>query len=261
VSRRTIAFAAALAAGAAPALAAADEPETDAPAPALAEADELVVKEQAKEAPATPAHAPRRQYVSLGFGIRAAHIESKGYDPYSESDGQPMMTLFGTVTPWPTRPFSVHLAFEWDYGSSESHARGIESTLDLHRLALGLELRYLPISRISLFARAMPAAIHAGGVVKDASFTDHLEANAWTWGVDATAGAAARVASFGHVEHPAASIWIGLDMGYRFAAPAAMRLRPGGLTEADQARRFGEVPMADLDVSGFVGRLTGSVSF
>jgi hypothetical protein len=208
-----------------------------------------------------PPRPPRRQFISLGFGVRAAVIEGKGLDPYAEDDGMAMLTLFGTVTPWPTRPLSLHIAFEWDFGASASTARGIVSRMEVHRLALGLELRYLPISRISLFARAMPSAIHAGGTIEDASFVDHLEANAWTWGLDATAGAAARVAAFGDAESPSASMWIGLDMGYRFAAAAAMRLRPGGLSEEDRGRRFSEVPMADLDLSGFVGRLTGSVSF
>lgn len=264
--RRTIQGALVLALGAASTAAAAQPPLASAqasePPPAAPAGVEAATTERAtKDQPTVGPSSPRRQYVSLGLGIRAAVVEGAGLDPFSRIDGLAMATLFGTVTPWPTRPWSVHLAFEWDYSGTQAQARGIPSSLDVHRLSLGLELRYLPISRISLFARAMPAVIHAGGTVEDPSFVDRLEANAWTWGVDATAGAAARIASFGPAEHPAASIWIGLDMGYRFAAPAAMRLRPAGLTDEDRGRRFGEVPMADLDLSGFVGRLTGSVSF
>lgn len=227
------------------------------PGPAVILADDA----PAKDEPVPEPRVRRPSYLSLGLGVRAAVVESKGYDPYSGNNALAMVTLFGTVTPWPTRPVSVHLAFEWDYGGSEARARGLPAVLDVHRLALGLEVRYLPVSRISLFARAMPAAIHLGGTVADSSFADHLEANAWTWGVDLTGGAAARVAAFGDMEYPAAAIWIGLDMGYRFAGAAAMRLRPGGLSDEDKGRRFGEVPMQDLDLSGFVGRLTGSVSF
>lgn len=230
----------------------------DPPGPAVVIADE----EPAQEQPVDAARkAPRKQLVMLGLGLRTAVVESKGYDPFSASDAMPLGTLFGTVTPWATRPFSVHLAFEWDFGSSSAQARGIRSSMDFHRLALGLELRYLPVSRIMLFARAMPGAIHVGGTVEDASFADHLEANAWTWGVDTTAGAAARVVAFGDSESPAASMWVGLDMGVRFAGDTALRLRPGGLSDDDQGRKFGEIPMADLDLSGFVGRLTVSVSF
>lgn len=247
---RTIAGALALALCALASLPAAAQPALPAPDP------------QGEAPPAAPAPAAaRRQYLSLGLGLRAAAVESEGLDPFSEDNAIPMLTLFGTVTPWATRPFSVHLAFEWDYGGTSARARGLASSMEVHRLAVGLELRYLPVSRISLFVRGMPAAIHLGGRIADASFVDHLEANAWTWGVDATAGAAARIAAFGDAEHPAASMWIGLDMGYRFAGSAAMRLRPGGLSDADRGRRFGELPMADLDLSGFVGRLTGSVSF
>lgn len=240
----------------APAAKAPASPEPPPPAVVIAE------EAQPKDEPAKVPKAPHRQYVSLGLGFRAAVVESAGFDPFSESNALPMTTLFGTVTPWASaKPVSIHLAFEWDYGGSGATARAIPSSIDVHRLALGLEGRYLPISRIALFVRAMPAAIHAGGTVEDVAFTGKLTANAWTWGFDLTGGAAARVGAFGPSDAPNASIWIGLDMGYRLAGAASMRLRPGDLTEEDQGRHFGEIPLRDLDLSGFVARLSASVSF
>ncbi|MEZ4301810.1 MAG: hypothetical protein R3B70_43145 [Polyangiaceae bacterium] len=231
----------------------ADAPPSDAP-PAEAESEEPIVLPGAKK--------PHRvQYVSLGLAFSTSLVESKGLDAYSDDDVLPMISVFGTVTPFATRPFSVHLAFGWDWGQTEALARGIPSSLDVHRLSLGIEGRYMPISRLALFVRALPAAIHAEGNVQDASFADHLSAGAWTWGVDLTGGAAARLAAFGNSENPAASVWMGLDMGYRFAGTAEMKLKPAGLTEDDLSRRFGELPMAALDLSGFTGRLHVSVWF
>jgi hypothetical protein len=214
-------------------------------------------RDEAAPAPA----APHKQHWSAGLGFVGSVVASPGYDPYSKDNTLPMLALFGTFTPWDSRPFQLRIAFEWDYGGSSSTARSEPSNLEIHRLALGLEGRYTPMSRIALFVRGMPAAMHIGASIKDPYLGNTLETGIWTWGVDLTGGAAARIGSIGNSESPVASFWVGLDMGYRFAGTAAMRFRPGDLTEDDQSRHFGEVPLPNLDLSGFLSRLSVSVSF
>lgn len=204
---------------------------------------------------------PHKQYFSAGAGVRAAVVSSEGYDPYSKNNALPMVSLFGTFTPWPTRPVSGHLAFEWDFGSSGAQARGLPSSLSVHRLALGLEGRYAPVSRISLFARAMPSAIHVDGSVRDSFLNQTLATASWIWGLDLTGGAAARIAAVGSSDHPLVSFWVALDMGYRLTGSTEMKLRPGELSQKDAVRSFGDVPLPSLDLSGFVGRLSASVAF
>src|SRR5262249_52208529 len=114
---------------------------------------------------------------------------------------------------------------------------------------------------MSIFLRAMPSALHVGGSIQDPVLGTKLETGSWIWGADVTGGAAARIASVGRSDSPAASFWIALDMGDRFGTTTAMLFRPGDLTVQDQGRRFGEVPLPSLDLSGFVGKLSASVSF
>lgn len=238
--------------------------KASAPPPAVAVAPAFP-HEDAKESAEGSAKKPHRQHFSLGFGLRMGAVDGAGYDPYSRGDALATGTLFGTYSPWPTnwatKPFSLHLAGEWDWGNSDAGARGVDSSLTVHRLSLGLEARYMPITRMRLFVRGMPSAIHVSGVLKDQSFEHELEAASWTWGVDVTGGAAARVGSIGPNDAPIVSFWIGLDMGYRFAGVTSMVLRPTGLTDADATRRFGEIPMTPLDLSGFIARTSFSVAF
>lgn len=204
---------------------------------------------------------PFEQHWSLGMGFLGSAVDSPGYDPYSKNNTLPMVSLFGTVTPWSTRPLSVHLAFEYNYGGSSATARGDASSLDVHRLSLGVEGRYQPISRMRLFVRAMPSVIRVDGSIQDPYLNSHLAAGSWTWGADLTGGAAARIGAVGHADLPRVSFWLGLDMGYRFAGVTSMRFRPSDLTEDDQTRHFGEVALPNLDLSGFVGKLSFSVGF
>ena len=235
----------------------------DAPPPRSARPVYLPQEPEMHEEPAPqkPPAQPHIQRWSAGAGFTGAVVNSPGFDPYSKSNTLPMVSVFGTFTPWPTRPVSVHLAFQYDYGGASERARGAEASLDVHRLALGLEGRYVPLSRMMLFVRAMPSAMHLGGTIKDPYLGAQLESGSWNFSADVTGGAAARIGSVGHAELPSVSFWIALDMGYRFAPPAVMRFRPGDLTDDDLGRKFGDVPMPSLDLSGFIGKLSVSISF
>ena len=228
-------------------------------APATIEIDPAApAPEQPDPKPAGP---PHKQRFSVGLGFRGGVVSDPGYDPYSTNNALPMASVQGTFTPWLTRPVAFSLVAEWDYGGSYATVRGNQASMNVHRLALDLESRYMPITRMAFFARVVPSAMRVGASIDDAYLGNKLEASSWTWGVDVTGGAAARVGAVGTNENPLVSFWLALDMGYRFAGPASMRLRPGDLTEEDQTRKFGEIPMTDLDLSGFIGRLSFSVGF
>lgn len=233
------------------------EPDDGPPGPAIV----IAATPPEPEAPAPRPAVPHTQHFSAGLGFRAGIVSGEGYDPFSKDNALASGTLFGSYTPFSLRPASLHLAFEWDFASPSSSARGNESSLEIQRLGVGLEARYSPISRLALFVRGMPSAIHTYASIDDAVLGKKLESSSWTWGLDVSGGAAARIGAVGSSEYPVASFWLALDMGYRFAGSTKMRLRPGDLGEEDQTRRFGEVPLPNLDLSGFIARLSGSVSF
>jgi hypothetical protein len=106
---------------------------------------------------------------------------------------------------------------EWNLGSSNALARGDETSLTLYRFAAGLEGRYEPISRLYLFVKLVPAAIHARADIEDPALGATLKSRSWTWSLDATGGAAFRLGSSGKDNDPSASFWLMCDMGYSFA--------------------------------------------
>ena len=224
-----------------------------------------MVPERQEEAPA-PERArrvwtPVEQHWSAGLGFLGNNVPGEGFQPYSTNRTLPMASVFGTYTPWFSRPFSIHLAGEWNFGEASAAARGAQSSLTVNRLALGLEGRAQPLSRMRLFVRLMPGAIHESASLQDAYLGNRLEGSAWTWGLDMTAGAAARIGAVGHPDGPAASFWISLDLGYRLSGNATLKLRPADLTEDDQTRTFGDVSLPSIDLSGFIGKVAFSASF
>lgn len=205
------------------------------------------------------AHAPHQ--VTLGLGFRVLNVGSTGLDPYSRSDGMAMAAFFGSVSPWRTGPASLHVAGEIDLGRTSAEARRNPSSLLFTRLSAGLEGRWMPVSRITLFARAMPAAVYTAASVEDYELGKTLQGAAWSWALDTTAGGALRIGSAGERGRESASFWLSLDMGYSFSGDASLRLSPGDLGDDDLERPYQSVPMPTLNLSGFSGKLALVVSF
>lgn len=202
---------------------------------------------------------PLTHHFGIHLGARVVHIPSSGYDPFSDSNGLGQSVIAATFTPWRSLPFSAHVAAEWNVGSSNALARGDETSLSLYRFAAGIEGRYEPISRLYLFVKLMPAALHARAEIEDPALNVTLKSRSWAWSLDATGGAAFRVASGGKDHDPAVSFWLLCDMGYSFAGKADMVFTPGDVEE--ESRRFGSVALPGLDPSGFVTRITGALTF
>lgn len=227
----------------------APEPVAAVPAPAA----------NAPDAPPVLRPRPLPHHIGLQFGVRTTNIPNGGYDPFSESNGLAQASIAATFTPWRSLPFSAHALAEWNIGASHAMARGADTSLTMHRFALGVEGRYEPISRLYFFAKLAPAAVHARAEIEDFALSAELTSRSWTWAVDTTGGAALRLGNAGKDHDPSATFWLMLEMGYSFAGEAEMVLTP--VEDQDEPRRFGSVALPGLTPSGFLTRFAGAVTF
>jgi hypothetical protein len=213
-----------------------------------------------RDAAQPPKTRPLPHHFGIQVGVRTTHIPHSGYDPYADSNGLAQASFVGVYTPWRTLPFSVHLVGEWNIGRSTSIARGDPTSLAIHRIALGIEGRYEPVSRLYLFAKVAPSALHLRGEIEDFGLGATLTSRTWTWGLDTTGGAALRLGNAGKEGDPAATFWLMLDMGYSFTGEAEMIYRPAELDE-NENRRFGDIALPSIGPGGFVTRFGGAVTF
>lgn len=275
--------AAAPAGAAAPPAAWTDEP---APSPADVPTDpppptELAPAEGATEpaAPAPPSVAPpavvesppdradepapltkHRQY-DLGFelGVRNVVATDPSYDPYSEDDALTAAAFAVTWMPLQYDLFTVGLVGEWDPGGSTGSARGDATSLFVHRASVGAQARLALGSRVYLHARVAPSMIFVSTSIEDPAIPRPLEADSFTWGLDATGGAAVLIARAGDPDAPAFRLWVVGEVGYAFAGAAELAHEVEAVD--DDPRRYGGVTLAALDTSGVVNRFALALTF
>lgn len=238
-------------------------PETTASMPPAEDAPKTVSDTPIPQPePKKPARRARPHRFQIQFGLRTTLIPNEGYDPYAEGNGLAQAAFTFAYSPWRTLPFSVYGVGEWNIGgASSAMARGADSALIYNRLALGVEGRYEPISRLYMYLKVMPAAINVSGTFNNYGVFPTLEGDAWTWGLDTTAGAAIRVGNIGRDETPKTTFWFMLDLGYSFAGEANIVLRPTANDDSLEGRRFGGIPLTPFTPSGVLWRFAFSAAF
>lgn len=214
------------------------------------------------EAPAPPLSPPRKftqRYVGFELGARATLVGNAGFDPYAESDLLAAVSFGATWEPLRVAPIYVGVVGEYDYGSRSARARGVPSSLAVHRAAVGARVRWEAARWLSLYAKVSPGLLHLRGSLDDAVLDRPLVARTWTYTVDTLAGAAFPVATFGDRDWPFARIWVLVEGGYAFAGSAAMTYAPAD--DPTDARQFGVVHLPDVRVSGAMNRFAVAMTF
>ena len=132
-----------------------------------------------------------RQY-DLGFeiGVRNVVVTDPSFDPYSTDDVLTSFALSATWTPLHFDIVTLGLVGEWSPGGSTGAARGDETSLAVHRGAIGAQARVALGRRVYLHAKVAPAILAISGDIEDPAVERPLEADNVTWGLDATGGAA-----------------------------------------------------------------------
>jgi hypothetical protein len=206
---------------------------------------------------ATAPQPPRSPTWELAAGVRTVYVKSAGFDPFSDNDAFPQLSISGTRTVVRSNRLSLAAGIGLDVGSSTASARGDASELNLTRLAAVIEARVQPRSRFYLFARVAPGLLHLSASLQDASSPEgsSLHASADVFSVDASAGGALRLGGIGTANIGA---WLIADGGYAWASSREMVVAPS--LGADQ-NKAGSVDLGNLAARGGFFRLALGLSY
>ncbi len=200
-----------------------------------------------------------QQHLVLGIGVRTTFIADAGFDPFSEEDALPQVTLDAGAVLWTSDALSIAALVGWDYGSSSSSARGAQTSLDVHRLWLAAEARYHLLRRLYAFGRLAPALLESKATLNDATVNAQREASSWVMGADLSLGAAYEVVGHKNGAVRSARGWLGLEGGYGWAASSDLMLE----VEEDAAApsRTAALDLGELALRGAFVRANLNLTF
>lgn len=193
------------------------------------------------------------------FGIRTAFIPNEGLDPFATTDTLVQTSLGGGRTVFANGSLSVAAIAIWDFGSREAEARGAPTTLSVHRITAGPEVRWHLAPWLYGFARPMPAALHTDAAIGDATTGENLSQKTWLFGFDATAGAAVQVLGRRSGNSRRVRLWLQAEGGYGWSASTDLALRAD--PDGDGPVRLAAVDLGALAIRGGMFRVSANLTF
>ena len=199
----------------------------------------------------------QQPYLQASLGLRVSQVPDAGYDVFSNSDELAQVSLGLAGTLWRQQRFSLAATGFWDYGQKGSNVRGSNTDLVVHRLTIGPEARYQLLPPLYLFVHVLPAFAHSSASLADGVAQVTRYARHWSYGVDASAGAAfelyaARSGAF----RP--QLWAMAEGGYGYLGSTSLELSP----DAGQGpQRPAPVDLGSLSLAGPYFRVSAAVGF
>ena len=201
--------------------------------------------------------APHQAHVQASVGVRVSKVSDAGYDAFAESDELVQVSFGLGATLFRHQRLSLAAVGFWDYGEKSSTARGSDTSLDVHRLTIGPELRYHLLPPLYFFVHAMPAFAHSSASLDDGVAQVTRYARHWSYGVDGAAGAAFEVygAAKGSIRP---RVWAIAEGGYGYLGSTSLEMSP----DAGQGpQRPVAVDLGSLSLSGPYLRVSAAVGF
>jgi hypothetical protein len=194
-------------------------------------------------------------------GVRANRLTHEGYDPFSKNDAFIQGSLGASRTFFAEGPLSVAGVFFWDYGNEESTARLAKTSLDVHRLTLGPELRYHVLPFAFVFARVMPGAMYRAASLDDSIVGFKRYSREWSFALDASLGGAVEIWGMQNPDSKRARFWAVAEAGYGYATGADLSFSPSDDDAKQAPQRLEAVDLGDLAVRGLMLRVSAALSF
>jgi hypothetical protein len=216
----------------------------------------LVLAAQAARAEPLSSHQP---HIQASLGVRASRVASAGFDPFADSDELIQVSLGVGGTVFRLQRWSLAAVGFWDYGTRSSRARGAATSLDVHRLSLGPELRYHLLTPLYVFAHVLPAAAYSKASLADSVALATRSTHDWSYGADFALGAAFEVYGERREVRLRPRLWAIAEGGYGYLGSTQLRLEP----EAGQGapERTAAVELGTLSLAGPYLRVSAAVSF
>lgn len=194
------------------------------------------------------------------LGVRTAYITSAGFDPYADNNALTQFTIGGGRTLIARDRFSLALIGYWDYGARQSSARGDPTELQVHRFAVGPEIRYHFLPELYAFARTAPALLYTTAQLQDSTSEVTLYSRSWVAGFDATGGAAYQLWGPARPNSHDPRFWLVAEGGYGWASATDINLSPDS-GDAAAPQRVAALGLPTLVLRGAMFRLAAMATF
>ena len=198
-------------------------------------------------------------HIEASLGARVSKVSSAGYDPFAESDELVQLSLGLGATAFRAGPLSIAGVAFWDYGGHSAQARGQATSLTSQRLSVGPELRYHLLTPLYVFAHVLPAFAYTEASLDDDVAQATLYARHWSYGLDASAGAAYELYGRRSGESAQPRLWAMAEGGYGYLGSTHLRLAPDASSHAPE--RTASVDLGSLSLAGPYARVSIAVSF
>jgi hypothetical protein len=205
-----------------------------------------------------PPYGNRDSFWQGQVGMRSTFITDPGFDPFATDNVLTTVSLGASRTIFHSDALSLAPGVFWDYGSRSATARGNSTTLATHRLGLALEGRCHIAPWMYALLRVTPGAIHQSAELKDPLAPAPFVARAWTFALDASAGAAFLLGPHTSSSSPL-RWWLAGEAGYGYASAASLVMHPD--LASDDPRRVGNLDLGSVALGGTFVRVYGSVTF
>lgn len=202
--------------------------------------------------------APHQAHAQASLGVRVSQVPDEGYDAFSDSDALVQVSLGLGATLWRHGRLSLWGVGFWDYGQKSSTARGSDTSLGVHRLTIGPELRYHVLPPLYFFVHALPAFAHSSASIEDSVAQATRYARHWSYGVDGAAGAAYEVYGARNAESIQPRLWLVAEGGYGYLGSTPLEMSPDG---GQGPQRPAPVDLGSLSLSGPYLRVSAAVGF
>ncbi len=203
--------------------------------------------------------AQHQPHVEASLGVRVSKVPDAGFDPFADSDELVQVSLGVGGTLLRMQRLSLAAVGFWDYGQRSSSARGADTSLDVHRLSVGPELRYHVLTPLYAFVHVLPAFAHSKASLDDNLTVATRTARHWSCGADFALGAAFEAYAVRGAESTHPRLWAIAEGGYGYLGSTKLHLAP----EANQGapERTAPVDLGSLSLAGPYLRLSAAVSF
>lgn len=226
----------------------------------------LESRRQASQKPVVEAPPPddglmgtHQTHFHLNAGLRVSYLSNEGFDLFSKNDELTQISLaFGrTVLAMGETSFDASVLYDW--GPSTATARGAKTSLDVHRVSLGLEGRYHLLRRLYLFARLAPGAVRWDADIVDGGADVTREAGDWAFSADLGAGAAVELIGEQRGQSKQPRGFLLADGGYGWTTSSTLELVPG--EGASAPARLQPLELGELAFRGGYFRVALAITY
>jgi hypothetical protein len=200
-----------------------------------------------------------QDHFHLDFGIRASFIPNEGYDLFSKDNDLTQISLSAGRTVFATGDTSFAASVLYDWGPSESEARGADTSLHVNRVSVGLEGRYHLFRRLYVFGRLAPGALRFDADLKDGGAGVVRESDGWLFSADLGGGAAFEVVGVARGMSKRPRGFLIADGGYGWTSSSSLEFMPA---EGQQApARLQPLELGELAFRGGYFRIAAAITY